>query len=215
MKKASFLVPLLLSLCLISYRALLPEYTEVTNITSEKPGYVKHYLVIGNRKYVTDYHESSLEIINNFRGKQVGVTNNRQNVYSIKGQSPEDYLLVTGFMMVETIYRNEQTPIIDFMNTNITEIRTNIGGTQSTEEKRTYDQTLISEVIQVLESKECIAVDDTEISQRLLLLSEHLDGIGYGMYILVDKDKNVYFEEFTQEGKINAGQLFTDWFNKK
>lgn len=206
---------LILSLTIMYFnKEKFPVYEEINNVKSDIPNFTKHYLIKGNQKYVTDATEFPLEITGRFYGKQIGITTNGNKVFAVNGQDLRDYIVLTGFMVPASFYRNVSIPPLDFFSIRVSEIQLRDNKGLSTFKKKTTDRKVISEVIESLRKPTYMSIKGEAELFHISLISPKLNGLGYMVYVVIDKDKNVYLKDFIKEEPMKAGPLFTKWVNE-
>ncbi len=189
----------------------VPVYT-MSQQPSAYPNFTMTILTLGSQTYVSDYTEFRLQASSSSYSMRIGRTNDGFDIYRVPGQDPKDYLVTSGDMMPNFIFRNSQLPPFDPQQAGIDEIQ--FRGSANPQLRSSHDPALIAEVLQSLQQpwQPNPAGGQSSITTTLYLASSQLRGLQYILYAARDAQGNIYLENFNDPGyHVPAGSLLTQW----
>ncbi len=192
--------------------ATAPVYT-FTQSPSKMADYMSSTLSSGGIVYENDVPEFSMNMGSTVLTRIIGRTQDELLLYAFSGHNPPDYVVLTGFMMSATIFRNSQKPAFDWRSASFQEMRLTID-TAKTRRKTTRDPQVIAEVIAALKSgfggPRTLPVDGGDTV--FLTSSQVPPGLFYCVKMYVDSTGQVYLAESALSNQwFTVGQLFSAW----
>ncbi|NLG50013.1 MAG: hypothetical protein GX552_07885 [Chloroflexi bacterium] len=173
---------------------------------------VMETLTLDGARYVHSLSEFALEPIR--RGSQVGKTADGMRVHVPAGGNADgDYLILTGFMFPDVVYRRADAPVFDPQEVGISELRMMVNDGRFSRQQTSQDPALIAEVLARLDEPGALtAATETFDSYRLELFSPQAPGVYYFVYVMVAPDGRVFLaERSSPEEWFVAGESLTQW----
>jgi len=189
----------------------LPVYTMAQEYSPDGQ-VVTGTLTLGGVCYVNSMAEFPLYPLG--RGGQVGRTADGMRVHALAGAGANrDYLILTGFMFPDILYRRDDVPAFDPQRAPIGELRlfANVG--RGPVLHSTQDPALIGELLACLRDPGPLtAASEPYDMFQLQLLSAQAPGIYYLLYAALAPDGRVYLaERAAPEQWITAGDALAQW----
>jgi len=162
--------------------------------------------------YVNDLNEYSMEVENSFLYPIIGRTEGEQVLYAIPGQDPGDYIMLTGLMMPQIVFRNSRLPAFDWRKATFREMRLTTDRA-ATRQKSTTDAAIIEEMLAALQGRfgnpQRFAAD---LYDELHLVSDDLPGLIYRARIFIRVPGEVYLAGHVLSNHwYQAGSLLSEW----
>ena len=183
---------------------------------SQQADFMASLISLGERTYISDTSEFSLEMTVNGVGKnrRVGRTSDGLDVYTVPEQDPQNYLMATTEMFPAVIFRNIQLPPMRPGSTHFDQLQLlyNFGGGPQRVTAR--DAALVVEVVGTLTRRAGIlARREGARGAGVSLSADSLPGLAYHVYVYATADGSVFLSEHLSPDEwIPAGALFTQWF---
>ncbi len=175
-------------------------------------------LTFGTLTYVTDVAELPLEPTNQ-KGwfTQIGKTPDGMTVHAIPQQPDRDYIVMSGEMFPDLVYRREEIAPIALQDLHVTaiELSENMGWVPVL--KTTQDAAIIENVYDSLVHPNPAGnVAGIIYPYHLHLLSEQLPGLAYIVDVAVDNKQTVYVaQRMTPDRWLKVEGAFAEWVTKK
>lgn len=193
---------------------LLPVYREGPQHKSERADFMVSTLVIGDQEYESDVSEFALEATASGFRRMIGRTDRGNRVYAVPGVETLDYVILSGFMFPEIIFRNTRLPARDLAELQMNELQILANqGTGPTTHK-TNEAAIIEEVVERLTPDPgTIHPDQVQInSYKLMLFSREIPGLDFFANLAVNNTGEVYLStRLAPDDWIPAGEALTGW----
>lgn len=189
----------------------LPVYSMAQQRSPDGKGVVET-LTLNDIVYVHSLSEFALDPIR--RGRQVGKTADGMRVHVPAGEDDSSaYLILTGFMFPDVVYRREDAPVFDPQVLEINELRLSVNRGPLSRPPTSQDPALIAEVLARLkEPGALVEAPGPYDTYHLELLSPQAPGVYYFVYVMVVPDGRVLLaEKASPEDWFVAGESLTQW----
>lgn len=203
------------------WRVNLPVFTMREEISADGRFGIS-YLTSNGVEYVHGLTEFALEeAVGQPYGwhwsNQIGITPEDMRISSVPGNS--DYIVLSGFMFPETIYRKTSVPPIDLASFQCTavELRFDVsGGTQRGQVRSasTTDPQILADITTALLAEDARQPLPAGVTGGVIhLLSPDLPGLQYLAYVTPGLQNEVYLSTAHDSAAGSpAGEAFTNWF---
>jgi hypothetical protein len=172
--------------------------------------FMETFLTNGDIRYIQTSLEFALapdgsHLFRRLIGKQ-----DAQKVYEVPGN--DGYVVLSGFMFPDTVFRNESAAPIDFATIQLREIIVFGDQPGSSSSRNTQDEAVLGELLQQLQKEAAPLPGKPLNTSQIRLYSNDLPGLYFFLYITTFPDGSVYFSFPTDmEQGIPAGPIFTQW----